>query len=226
MPYRLRPPTWRLVRRSKVRRRPAPQLRRRKPNREPRRRFTLFCEGRKTEPAYFDAIRRKCPSTLISIKIHGGVGVPYTIARKAVTFAKQQGLAPQARRKMNSFEERDQVWAIFDRDEHPRFKEAVKYCERHRVGVARSDPCFELWLILHLQDYNRPCGRHNVQADLKKIRPEYDLHGSKTPNCDELVEMVIEAKKRAEKQLRDRKNEGSPYGNPSTTVGRLIGELF
>lgn len=40
------------------RRRTAP-LRRRKPVVEPQRRLYLFCEGAKTEPAYFDAVRRQ-----------------------------------------------------------------------------------------------------------------------------------------------------------------------
>ena len=40
---------------------------RRKARLEPRRRFILFLEGRKTEPAYFDALKRACRSALIEI---------------------------------------------------------------------------------------------------------------------------------------------------------------
>ncbi len=143
-------------------RRRTPNLKRKNPRLEPKRRFILFCEGEKTEIEYFEAIRRICSSTLIAVGTHGGVGVPYTIAEKAVERAKALGLTPKSRGKgkKDSYEERDEVWAVFDRDDHPRFDEAVRDCEKQNVRVGRSNPCFELWLILHEQDYNRPEDRH------------------------------------------------------------------
>lgn len=210
-----------MARRNRISRRFVPDLRRRGARREPKRRFILYCEGKNTEPAYFKAMQRTCSSTLISVEPHGGVGVPKTIATEAVACAKSDGLALQSRRRMHSFERMDQVWAVFDRDEHPDFQEAVMICERHGVQVARSNPCFELWLILHEQDYNRPNHRSKVQADLKAVRPEYDLRGAKTLNCDQLVVRVQEAERRAAVQLRNRELDGCPYGNPSTTVGKL-----
>ena len=198
----------------KHRRRSTPNLKRKNPRLEPKRRFSLFCEGENTETEYFKAIRRICSSTLISVETHGGVGVPYTIATKAIEHAK-------LRRKKDSYEERDQVWAIFDRDEHPRFKEAVMKCEEQNVGVGRSNPCFELWLILHEQDYDRAEDRHAMQKRLAQLRPEYDPDGSKTPDCADLVKRVEAAEQRGEQQLRNRESGGDPYGNPSTTVGRL-----
>ena len=202
-------------------RRRIPNLKRRKPSLEPKRRFILFCEGENTETEYFKAISRICSSTLIAVETHGGVGVPYTIAEKAVERAKALGLAPRSRRKKDSYEKRDEVWAVFDRDDHPRFDEAVRDCEKQNVGVGRSNPCFELWLILHEQDYNRPEDRHAMQKRLAQLRPEYDPNGAKTPDCDDLVKRVEAAEQRGEKGLENRKSGGAPYGNPSTTVGRL-----
>lgn len=213
-----------MVRRSKPGRRAIRDLKRRRASREPKRRFTLFCEGKNTEPAYFNALKRSYGSTQIQqidVSIEPGVGVPYTVSEKAVAFAKSEGLARNSRRKMNSFEERDEVWAVFDRDQHPRFQEAVALCETHGIKVARSNPCFELWLILHEQDYNKPSTRHQVQKVLQNLRPDYDKKGSKTLDCDELVSRVRDAEQLAEKQLKHREQGGDPYGNPSTTVGRL-----
>ena len=199
----------------------APDLRRSRARREPRRRFILFCEGRNTEPAYFDAIRRACSSALIAVETHPGVGVPYTIATRAVAQVRELGLGRRSRRKKDSFEEADQVWAVFDRDEHPRFNEAVAFCESNGVGVARSNPCFELWLILHEQDHDRPDHRHGAQAQFAELRPEYDADRRKIPDCDELATRVEQAEARAETLLQRREQEDAPYGNPSTTVGRL-----
>ena len=202
-------------------RRHTPSLKRSNHTLEPKRRFILFCEGKKTEPQYFKAIGRTCTSTLIIVETHGGVGVPRTIAKEAVEKAKSLGLAPKSRRKKDSFEEHDQVWAIFDRDEHPGFDEALMICESQNVGVGRSDPCFELWLILHEAEYDKPNDRHAMQKALRKLRPEYDPDREKTPKCEDLVKRVEKAEERAEKQLQKREEEDNSFGNPSTTVGRL-----
>ena len=144
-----------------------------------------------------------------------------TIAREAVKFAKSRALTRHSRRKKDSFEDNDQVWAVFDRDDHPRFQEAVNLCEEHGIRVARSNPCFELWLILHEQDYNKPTSRSDLQGVLRSIRPEYVPKRGKLPNCTDLVIRVREAERRADMQLKSWEQAGLPYGNPSTTVGIL-----
>ena len=110
-----------MPRRAKTGRRSVPSLRRRGPRREPKRRFILYREGTNTEPAYFRAVQRRCSSALISVESHGGVGVPMTIAKAAQARAESAGLAPRSRPRKNSFERQDQVWTVFDRDEHPEF---------------------------------------------------------------------------------------------------------
>ena len=194
---------------------------RRGSRREPKVRFILFCEGRNTEPAYFSAVKKKWTGTLVSIESRRGVGVPITIAQQAVEFAKATGLAPTSRRRKNLFEERDQVWAVFDRDEHERYEEAVLLCKANGIGVARSNPCFEVWLILHEQDYDRPDDRHQVQSALQRLRPEYEQGGAKVPNCEDLVDRVVDAEERGETLRRRREDERDAHGRPSTTVGKL-----
>ena len=149
------------------------------------------------------------------------MGVPYTIAEKAVERVRTLGLDRRSRRKKESFEESDQVWAVFDRDEHPHFDEAVTHCEQNGVYVGRSNPCFELWLILHEKDYDRAESRHEMQKILASLRPEYDRDSAKTPDCDEMIDRVEDAEERSKRQLENREQGGNPYGNPSTTVGRL-----
>lgn len=214
-----------MARHHRRRGRPAPNLKRRRSQREPKRRFLLYCEGKNTEPAYFKAIKRACASTLIAIEVTPGVGVPYSIAERAVQRARAEGLIRGSRRSKDSFEEHDQVWAVFDRDEHPRFDEAIALCDRYGVLVGRSNPCFELWLILHERHHDRYEPRGEMQAILERLRPEYDKDGGKTPDCDELVSRVQDAERRADVLLRRRRESGDPYGNPSTTVGHLTREI-
>jgi hypothetical protein len=146
------------------------------------------------------------------------VGVPYTIAERASERARELGLSPVRRRRRDSYEEKDEIWAVFDRDKHPRINDAVKLCERHHVGVARSNPCFEIWLILHETDYDRPDSSRAVQGHLRSLRPEYDPSSRKLLDCGELVARIEAAEQRAEAQLARREAEGAPYGPPSTTV--------
>ena len=197
------------------------RIRRRGPKREPKVRFFLFCEGKNTEPAYFSAIEKIWTGALVSIESRRGVGVPITIAQKALEFAKSEGLARGSRRHRNLFEERDEVWAVFDRDEHERYEEAVNLCKDNGIGVARSNPCFEVWLILHEQDYDRPDDRHQAQRKLQQLRPEYDGAGAKVPDCEEMVTRVRQAEVRGQELLRRREDEMEPHGRPSTTVGDL-----
>jgi hypothetical protein len=186
----------------------------------PRRRFVVYCEGRNTEPAYFDALKRSFTNALIDLEVIP-TGVPMTIAEHAVVRAKREGLARGSRKPRNSFELADQVWAVFDRDEHPNFSEAITLCERYGVKIGRSNPCFEIWLILHEEDYQRPDDRHQVCRHLRTLRREYDPNGDKTCDCAEMIARVEIAEQRASSQLTQRENEGAPYGRPSTTVGAL-----
>ncbi|MCY4051690.1 MAG: RloB family protein [Gammaproteobacteria bacterium] len=121
----------------KVAKRQTGRIGRRGSSKEPKVLFTLFCEGENTGPANFSAIRKFYRDALVSIESHDGVGGPITIAEKALKFAKSEGLARGSSRKQNLFEKRDQVWVVFDRDEHERYQEAVNLCETNGIGVAR-----------------------------------------------------------------------------------------
>lgn len=191
-----------------------------KSGRQPKRRFIIYCEGRKTEPGYFNEFNR-ARGALIDVEVVPA-GVPLTVAEAAVARAKREGLAKgSSKRRRDSFAAADQVWAVFDRDEHPNFEAAIELCSRHGVSVGRSNPCFEIWLILHVEDFNRPDDRHALGRHLSKLRPEYEPNGAKTCRWRELLASVEDAETRAANQLAQRSNEGAPFGTPSTTVGEL-----
>ena len=146
------------------------KIKRRRSEREPKARFFLFCEGQNTEPAYFRAVREELYGDVL-LKIECGVGEPRTVAEKARERIR--------RKSKDSFQKNDRVWAIFDRDEHQKFDEAVDIFQANGIGMARSNPCFELWLILHEREYDIPDGSRAAQRELAKLRPEYDPEGAK-----------------------------------------------
>ncbi len=194
---------------------------RRNPTRRPKVRFTLFCEGKKTEPQYFRALRSHYRETLVSIEFGEQGRPPITLAEKAWKFVKSAESGRGKGRRRNLFEEHDQVWVVFDRDEHPRFDEAVLLCEANGIGVARSNPCFEIWLILHMEDYDRPDERHCVKKAFDRLHSEHGQKLARDAMFEKLMTWIEDAEVRGEKLNRRREQEGQPYGRPSTTVGEL-----
>lgn len=188
-------------------------LRRPAGSRLPRARFVLICEGKNTEPDYFRCLGEIVKDALIDVEIVGGSGTPKTIATKAV-----ERIRSNRRQRRDSFERNDKVWAVFDKDEHPFYDEAVALCEREDVGVARSNPCFELWLILHIQDYDKACTRHDLQDHLGKIHPPYKTDKRKLVQAKALMSSIEAAESRSHKQCQRRIEERASFGAPSTTV--------
>jgi len=184
--------------------------------REPKRQFVLYCEGKNTEPDYFYALKAVHLAALIEIEPVPAAGVPWTVAEKAI-----QHLSNIRRRRRNSFEQNDEVWAVFDRDEHSRVYDAMQRCEKAGVGVALSNPCFEVWLILHFIDYNKPDDRHKAQRHLRECCGDYDPKTRKTADFSKFMPHILEAEQRAERLCKSRHEEGMPNGVSSTTVFKL-----
>lgn len=190
----------------------------------PKRRFYLFCEGGKTEPEYFRAIKQRYRHSLIELVTVGAIGVPLTVATEAIK--KKAEISRKIRgEEKSSFEKNDEVWVVFDRDDHPHYRESIRRCIAKGVLVGRSDPCFELWLLLHHVNYDKLDGRVVVQRELEKHCTEYNHNNHKMVDCEKIIEKVDDAEKRAALQLRKRKDEGDELGGPSTTVGRLTSSI-
>jgi hypothetical protein len=102
-----------------------------------------MCEG-ETEKIYFDQFR--VSRQVVSV----GGGAPYVVVRKAKEIAEKAG------------EEYDAIWCVFDRDtwvEHD-FEAALRAALRAGFQVAYSNPCFELWYLLHFEE----CFNHSAMS--------------------------------------------------------------
>jgi RloB-like protein len=147
------------------------------------------------------------------------------IAAKAVEEAKKRGFIGK-KRGLEWYAKSDQVWAVFDRDEHQHFDQGVKVCAENGVFLARSNPCFEIWLILHVEDFHRPDERHHVFDHLCTLRPEYKEGKGRALDYVRLIRELSKAEARAEAQLKARSEEGDPFGPPSTTVFELTRAIW
>jgi hypothetical protein len=120
----------------------------------------LLTEGRRTEVEYFAkwAVEFRGRVTVDFDPFHGA---PMSLVERAVTLVEQKR---RAVRRGSGDAPFDDIWCVFDRDEHPYVPEATALAERHGIGVALSNPCFELWLVLHARDLRRHTARHTVQS--------------------------------------------------------------
>jgi hypothetical protein len=154
-----------------TRRSRASDLRRRKPQREPRHRILVVCEGLRTEPNYFNALRVKVRA-VVELEIEPGGATPKRLVERAVTMQKKAEL--EARSQGDRFLRYDEVWCVFDIDEHPYLGEARQQAQAHGIGLAISNPCFELWALLHFQEQSAFIQRRAARARLKKHLPDYE----------------------------------------------------
>ena len=116
---------------------------------------------------------------------------------------------------------------MFDRDEHTRFDEAKNMAAGNDVRLAISNPCFELWAILHYRECDALLGRHECRRTLEELHPGYGSGGRKRFDDPEAIESNYrDAVERARKSLTRREEEGNPGGNPSTTVHHLTEHIL
>lgn len=115
----------------------------------------------------------------------------------------------------------DEVWVVFDRDEHPRYDEAVNMARANGIELAVSNPCFELWLLLRFRENPGAQHRHDMQRLLATVQ------GSTGKGVDfaAYAESVPLAEERARRMDERAAEDGDPHRNPTTGVYRLTASI-
>jgi hypothetical protein len=192
-------------------------LKRRDPYRKSIPRLLIVCEGQ-TEVEYFQEWRVKARASSVSIVIELA-GVPKTVVEKAVRL-KKEAEAEAVKSKDDGHQFR-KVWAIFDRDDHPNIPEAFDQATANGIDVAFSDPCFEIWLLLHHQDHRAAIARESLFKLCDKCMPGY----AKKAPFNDLYPNYSTAKQRAVKLRKWQQQQGRSHSNPWTNAD-LVCELF
>jgi hypothetical protein len=189
-------------------------LRRRRATRAPKARIVLVCEGQNTEPEYFRALKRHFNKQAIDIITVPAAGDPMTLSRRALKEAREL--------RASIGTEKDRVCAIFDRDTHEGFEEAIRFCDRNGILVGYSNPCFELWLIWHIENYGAVTHHHVVQKHFEKLVPEYDPKRAKTADFSKLMDGLDTACGWSQHHFDARVAEGARFGAPSSQLHEVI----
>jgi hypothetical protein len=203
-------------------------LERKKPKREPYERVLIVCEGKKTEPDYFTAMKDDYKLNTTNVDIDGDSD---SSPRSVVSYAKQR--YKEDVKKYGKQDCFDKVYCVFDRDEHATYDEAINSIQTATPkGVffaITSIPCFEFWLLLHFRPSSKPYFRsgkrspgQNAEHDLKQFLPNYQK-GEKTI-YNQLKGTRIDTAFKHAKQVNDAART-SGFDNPSTSIPELINYL-
>ncbi len=188
---------------------------RRPPFLRPKKRLLVLCEGENTERQYIEGFAKKHRESLVHVKIADETGVPKTLVQEAKRLRKNAADAAARERDKNLLF--DQVWCVFDLDEHPDVPAAMTMAQANKIEIALSIPCFELWLVLHFRDSPGMIHRHAAQSMLKKFISGYN----KSVDYEYCHDGYPDAVKRAERLEALAKDANDPWMNPTTGVHRL-----
>lgn len=206
------------------------QLERKQGRRASYDRILIVTEGSKTEPNYFTEIRSHYRLHTANVKVrHSDLGTePLQVVQHAKDLFengdRHRNLQPRA------FE---QVYAVFDRDEHLSYAEALQMA--HALdGRLRNDnkqmisfkaiasvPNFELWLLLHFENITAPLHRDRAIERLILHIRDYEKGARGTFNRTRLA--LGEAMERA--RILAQRTTAENGVEPFTKVGELVAVL-
>ena len=176
----------------------------------------IHAEGRVTEPEYLEKLARRHRD---KVRIEfGRLGEgPDSLVDGA---CKDMDENRRSQRRCDPLYE--QVWCVFDVDAHPNISHAVDKALQKGIEIAVSNPCFELWLVLHRQDQTAYIERHDTQRLARNLGlTKGKALGERV--FDDLMHTYEDAKKRAMGlDLMHERNHSPPRSNPSTGVWRLV----
>ncbi|MEV8637177.1 RloB family protein [Streptosporangium sp. NPDC051023] len=175
----------------------------------------MFCEGEASEPGYIKGLKRLPEiraNTSINIEIDPEQGVPLTLVKRAI--------------ERNRDDEVDECWCVFDVEwpkNHPNLREAIRLANDHGIRLAVSNPCFELWLILHFEDQTAFMSTDEAERRSRKL----DGRPGKRIDADQYMRRRNIASQRAAfLAKRHAQHQTSfPADNPSFTMGDLLAAI-
>lgn len=199
--------------------------------------FILSYEGEKTEVKYFNSFRQSDYFNdsgiieIVPLKREENTGTDPLSVKRLLKKAKDN----------YPFKKTDEFWVIIDRDQWETihkidFNKLVADCNKEdNFYLAMSNPCFEIWLIMHLKDiteYNEEEVSkllENKSVSRKKNHIDVvlgELQGiayNKNPNPEIFLPLTKKAIERAKKL----NNANEPYPkNLGSHIHKLIEKLL
>lgn len=181
----------------------------------PKKKILIVCEGKKTERLYFDGFKTRNSGVEI-LTPHGKCTNPKNI----VDFAEYE-----MKKESIDFDEGDSVWCVFDVDENSNsvLKDTSDHAKKLKIKIALSNPCFELWYLLHYKQHSSEIFRDDVIKELKMFIKDYEKNKSFNHILQSNQQVAIERTKKL--NALHEKNKHllfSRESNPSSQVFQLV----
>jgi len=188
--------------------------------RTPRRRLLVVCEGSVTERSYIRGFERWACNATVEVDIPPRHGDPRYLVEKARD--QSQAARDAARSEGDPFLLYDDTWCDFDRDEHPQFADACQMARDNGILLAVSNPCFELWLLLHFRESPGMRERQELQRMMRQYLPGY----RKRLDFAAVQNGAVAAAERARRLDAEARQVDEPGRNPTTSVYRLTDSIL
>ncbi len=125
----------------------------------------------------------------------------------------------------------DNAWAVFDGDEHiekslANWQSAISRAKSQKINLAITNPCFELWYLIHYQDNLAQITRDKIIKLLGKHINNYDKSTCLYPEpLKPLTEKAIRRANKIAKQIEA--NKLDEHSNPCCSgLPKLISSLL
>jgi len=179
----------------------------------------VVCEGARTEPEYIKGFEREARNAAVTVQIPKKRGDPLNLVKLAVRLTKNAD--DRARREADPGLKFDEVWCVFDGDVPARLEAARTLAVSNRFGLVISNPCIELWLILHFRENPGP----QTSAHLLSLLREFLTHYDKGIDFRDFAGKTEDAANRARRLDERARGEGEPGRNPTTDMFRLVDSI-
>jgi len=196
---------------------------RRKAFKEPRKSILIVCEGEKTEPIYFNALKERLRLIMVDVEIVGEGAAPITVVNSAIDLREER---KKIARKSLTKAGYEIIYCVFDVEAptpHGTLTVAVGMAHAHNLEVILSNPCFEYWYILHFRNTSAPF--HTNEEVLSQLRQEYpDYSKSDTTIFNVVYPKTSDAIKHSKEVLKEQHNDAEDLRdcNPSTHVHNIV----
>ena len=196
-----------------------PKYRRRVEGVKPERRNVwIVCEGKKTELRYFNSLKSQedIRKANVDVKaVHGDCTNPMNIVNHAIDNLALWGV---------DFGHGDGVWCVFDVDtrEDQELQDSHSRAEANQINVALSNPCIELWFLIHFEDQRAGLERDQAASRYRVYQPGYDKEVDPKLLKPHLPLAIDRAKFLNEMHNRAGRSFLNTEGNPSSQVFRIF----
>lgn len=187
--------------------------------------YLIVCEGKKTEPNYFNGLKKK-----INEKYGNKVDVLIPNIDIKGTGMNTTSLVKYTQKTVNHANKvYGQVWVVFDKDDYndEQFNSAIDNCN---YNVAWSNPNFELWLLTHFKKVSRYVSKDDVIQELSKEFQKKGLGDYTKKDTDIFDKVTSEGKlhtaiKNCEYMEEVNKDGQASQRNPMTKVYKIVDGL-